>query len=71
MESHDPQPSLTPEGPSRLRVNVGYRRFRACSACEGDYEDPERTAWRESEEERRARDEAKRDAAGEPASDED
>lgn len=29
----------------------------ACSACEGDYEDPERTAWRESEEERRAREE--------------
>src|SRR5262249_52765673 len=28
-----------------------------CSACEGDYEDPERTAWGESEGERRAREE--------------
>src|SRR5262249_12124923 len=25
--------------------------FGLCSACEGDYEDPERTAWQESEEE--------------------
>jgi hypothetical protein len=23
--------------------------FRACSACDGDYEDPERTTWREDE----------------------
>jgi hypothetical protein len=25
--------------------------IRACSACDGDYEDPERTAWRDGGEE--------------------
>lgn len=25
--------------------------MRACSACAGDYEDPERTAWRDASEE--------------------
>ena len=26
-------------------------QVRACSACAGDYEDPERTAWRDASEE--------------------
>jgi hypothetical protein len=26
-------------------------RVHACSACSGDYEDPERTAWREAADE--------------------
>ena len=46
----DLRQGLTQEGPSRLTVKLSYS---ACSACEGDYEDPERTAWREPEEERR------------------
>jgi hypothetical protein len=42
--------------------------LRACSACAGDYEDPERTAWvdesSESEEGRKAND-SQRDERGE------
>jgi hypothetical protein len=42
--------------------------LRACSACTGDYEDPERTAWvdesSESEEGRKAND-SQRDERGE------
>ena len=26
-------------------------RVRVCSACDGDYEDPERTAWNDDEDE--------------------
>ncbi len=25
---------------------IGVNEMRACSACAGDYEDPDRTAWR-------------------------
>jgi hypothetical protein len=29
----------------------GATRVRACSACSGDYEDPERTAWHDASDE--------------------
>jgi hypothetical protein len=28
-----------------VRVSTGRTELQACSACGGDYEDPERTAW--------------------------
>jgi hypothetical protein len=31
-------------------TNAMAARVRACSACDGDYEDPERTAWSEARE---------------------
>ena len=39
----------------------------ACSACAGDYEDPDRTAWPEDDEER---DEGERGQAPEPSAEE-
>jgi hypothetical protein len=60
--SGDLRQGLTPEGPSRLTVKVSHS---ACSACDGDYEDPERTAWREPEEERRARAQAELEGGSE------
>ncbi len=32
-------------------ANPKPAQMRACSACSGDYEDPERTAWRDASEE--------------------
>jgi hypothetical protein len=34
--------TLAPSGETAL---AGTDRLQACSACDGDYEDPERTAW--------------------------
>lgn len=39
-------------GESRSAVQA--RELRACSACAGDYEDPDRTAWPTDEENRDA-----------------
>ena len=36
---------------SRAAVTPRVEPYRACSACSGDYEDPERTAPRDSEKE--------------------
>ena len=35
----------------RAPASAVENRFHACSACGGDYEDPERTAWSEDAEE--------------------
>ncbi len=40
--------------------NGGAREMRACSACAGDYEDPDRTAWTPDEAEDEERDGAMR-----------
>ena len=37
---------------------AGANVMRACSACAGDYEDPERTAWTLDDEEEEERDDA-------------
>ena len=37
---------------------------RACSACAGDYEDPERTAWRSDASEEEGAEETSADNAG-------
>ena len=46
-------PLLDPEH-STLSVSHGKTAtpLRACSACAGDYEDPERSAWGEQQDER-------------------
>jgi hypothetical protein len=36
----------------------GAKELRACSACAGDYEDPDRTAWTPDEPDDEGRDEA-------------
>ena len=41
---------------NRARANA----MRACSACAGDYEDPDRTAWRPDDAEEEERDHARR-----------
>lgn len=33
------------DGVYSISAAVGVSELRACSACAGDYEDPERTAW--------------------------
>lgn len=43
--------------------------LRACSACAGDYEDPDRTAWMPDEEEEDLRAETARERADEKAED--
>jgi len=44
--------------------------MRACSACAGDYEDPDRTAWRPDESDDDERGERIDDAAAEPLGEE-
>ena len=39
--------------------------MRACSACAGDYEDPDRTAWTPDDAEVEERDSARRDSTEE------
>jgi len=41
----------------------GATRVRACSACSGDYEDPERTAWHDASDEEGTEDEDAEDAS--------
>jgi hypothetical protein len=36
----------------------GAKELRACSACAGDYEDPDRTAWRPDDPDDEGRDDA-------------
>ena len=38
-------PSLAQRGAAPQALLRGPRRISACSACAGDYEDPDRTAW--------------------------
>jgi hypothetical protein len=36
---------------NRIAERAGIAAVRACSACAGDYEDPDRLAWTEPDEE--------------------
>lgn len=38
------------------KVERPQQAIRACSACAGDYEDPERTAWTDDDEDGKERD---------------
>jgi hypothetical protein len=40
--------------PGESRSAIQARELRGCSACAGDYEDPDRTAWPADEEKREA-----------------
>jgi len=47
-------------GPVKAPAMSGATRVRACSACSGDYEDPERTAWHDASDEDEGAEDASR-----------
>jgi len=52
-------------GNCSIPVAVEAIEMRGCSACAGDYEDPDRTAWTPDDAEVEERDSARRDSAEE------